>query len=352
MAESSPPTASSALERVLLWVPFASVLWGIPLYLTFFQPPAWPHLVVLVAVAVVFGLALFGPPRVRAPLQALAPHLYGAVLLSIWTLGFYVLPTHPASPTGLLCTTLLAPVVYVLLFVQRPPERARRDGAVLLLALVVISLPHALSTLGLAGPFDGPVLPLTLLGAHGALLGMLHHFATGQLELTRQRAAASHLHALAHVDPLTGLGNRRAFDQDLAGLGQAAGSGKRGCQVAIVDLDGLKHINDTYGHAHGDALLKTFGELLSEAFRAEGLAYRFGGDEFALLLMRPLAGGPPETQERVRGVVTRTRERGFPQVRASVGVAEVPADGDAAAALHVADTRMYAQKQTRRTAGR
>ncbi|MFC4640142.1 GGDEF domain-containing protein [Deinococcus hohokamensis] len=331
-----------------MWVPFSSVLWGIPLYLVFFDPPAWQHLAVLVAVFVVFGLALFGPERVRAPLRTLAPHLYGAVLLSIWTLGFYVLPAHPASPTGLLCTTLLAPVVYVLLFVQRPPHRARWEGTVLLLTLVLISLPHAASTLGRPGPFDGLVLPLTLLGAHGALLSMLHYFAAAQLELTRQRVAAAHLHTLAHVDALTGLGNRRAFDQDLARLGAAVGSSRGRLQVVIMDLDGLKHINDTFGHAYGDALLVAFGEALRETFRHEAHLYRFGGDEFALLLPRTLEDEHQEVLEHVRQAVTLTVERGFPQANASAGVAEVPTDGDAETVLRMADERMYAQKLTRR----
>ncbi|MFC4427005.1 sensor domain-containing diguanylate cyclase [Deinococcus navajonensis] len=349
MAERSPPTAAyAALEQQLLWVPFSSVLWGLPLYLVFFVPPAWEHLVVLGAVFVVFGLALFGPGRLRAPLRRVAPHLYGAVLLTVWTLGFYVLPAHPASPTGLLCTTLLAPVVYVLLFVQRPPERARWEGGVLLLALVLVCLPHALRTLGRPGGFDGPVLPLTLLGAHGALLGMLHHFSTTQLELTRERVTSARLHTLAHVDTLTGLGNRRAFDQDLAHLAEGAVQRSGRLQIAIIDLDGLKHINDTYGHAYGDELLATFGQALREAFSAEAHLYRFGGDEFALLMEWPPAADDQTVREAVHRAVIATHLRGFPQARASTGVAQVPDDGHAEVALRLADARMYAEKEAHR----
>ncbi|UBV45291.1 GGDEF domain-containing protein (plasmid) [Deinococcus taeanensis] len=349
MALSTHITAPSALERLLLWVPFSSVLWGTPLYLIFFDPPAWQHLAVLVVIFVVFGLALFGPDRLRTPLRALAPHLYGALLLIIWTLGFYGLPDHPASPTGLVCTTLLAPVVYVLLFVQRPPHHARREGGTLLLSLVVSSLPHALTSVGRAGPFDGPVLPLTLLGAHSALLSILFHFAAAQRELVHQRASATQFHTLAHLDALTGLGNRRAFDDDLARLEIDVRSSGDRLSVVIIDLDGLKHINDTYGHAYGDALLLAFAEALREAFRDETHLYRFGGDEFALLVRPTRPDDAVDIQDRVRRAVTLTARRGFSQAQASAGVAEVPGDGDARTALRVSDARMYAQKQAGRT---
>ena len=103
----SSPMSTAALERLLLWVPFASVLWGVPLYLVIGQP-AWQHLLVLLIIFVVYGLALFGPPRVQVPLRAISAHLYGAVLLAVWRWGLMccrrIRPRAPGSCAARCCS--------------------------------------------------------------------------------------------------------------------------------------------------------------------------------------------------------------------------------------------------------
>ena len=111
------------------------------------------------------------------------------------------------------------------------------------------------------------------------------------VEAERERAQAAEAEALAEkarvrevadTDPLTGLANRRAFLARLEAV--AAAERTRPVTLAMVDLDGFKPINDTFGHATGDAVLRQVGERLRKAGGAGSLAARMGGDEFALLV--------------------------------------------------------------------
>ncbi|GAA0514655.1 sensor domain-containing diguanylate cyclase [Deinococcus depolymerans] len=155
--------------------------------------------------------------------------------------------------------------------------------------------------------------------------------AMNMREITRQAETS------ARTDPLTGLGNRRSFLED-AGL-------PGGCLVA-VDVDGLKRVNDSQGHAAGDELLRVFGRALRALGPERGAAYRIGGDEFALLL--PGGGSDALVSGWVGGAVTAVHAAGFSDVDASFGVARWPDEvTDHAAALQLADTRLYHRKRER-----
>lgn len=150
----------------------------------------------------------------------------------------------------------------------------------------------------------------------------------------------------ALTDALTGLGNRRALDEALDEADRRLAGQHLGYVLGVVDLDGMKRVNDERGHASGDDLLREFAGQLG----APGLtAYRLGGDEYALLDLWPADPG-----EAVRAMRARVEEAerhvqalGYP-VTASLGVVVVPHEAPGAtAALRTADVRMYAHKRER-----
>ncbi len=88
-------------------------------------------------------------------------------------------------------------------------------------------------------------------------------------------------------DHLTGVYNRRAWEHDVVEISSAANreaDREKGFTVAMIDIDHFKHINDTHGHPIGDAVLKQFGALIKNHFTATGSVYRYGGDEFAVIM--------------------------------------------------------------------
>ena len=150
---------------------------------------------------------------------------------------------------------------------------------------------------------------------------------------------ADRIEADAVTDPLTGLGNRRAFDRDVRRELARAMRHERRFSVAVLDLDGLKAVNDRDGHAAGDAALRQLGGALSASLRTADRAYRLGGDEFAVLLPETPPGDAESALARLASA------GGVPSF--SWGVAAYPFDADAddvAALVDLADRRLYERK--------
>jgi diguanylate cyclase (GGDEF)-like protein len=98
------------------------------------------------------------------------------------------------------------------------------------------------------------------------------------------RSANRHLEALATIDSLTGLANRRSFDAHLDAEWQRAHLSGRTLGLLMIDVDHFKLFNDNYGHVEGDRCLQAIGDLLNAAAEGDGFAARYGGEEFALLM--------------------------------------------------------------------
>jgi len=148
----------------------------------------------------------------------------------------------------------------------------------------------------------------------------------------------------ASTDSLTGIGNRHAFDRALAALTEADSSA--GLMLVMIDLDGLKRINDERGHAHGDALLCEFSRQL-KTLRERGMTvFRLGGDEFAVL-------GNMQHEDDTRADMRRFEERlhaaGFDGCGISFGIAFGSEITSSSQLLIHADARMYRHKSTKRT---
>ena len=163
------------------------------------------------------------------------------------------------------------------------------------------------------------------------------------------RAEANHWRLLSMTDRLTGLYNATGFRDRASAI---LGSGRMGALV-YADLNGFKTINDTLGHAAGDALLNEIGEAILAAIRSGDLAGRIGGDEFAILLPDCPATELSKVVARLRKAMSRRIpvNRGAEQpalllsVEAAVGTAVCPDEGTVFDSLmQLADARMYADK--------
>ena len=147
----------------------------------------------------------------------------------------------------------------------------------------------------------------------------------------------------ATTDPVTGLGNRRKLIADLDALLAGRSDGH---VFALFDLDGFKDYNDTYGHPAGDALLARLGARLAAVTAHRGSAYRMGGDEFCVLVES--RGDLADAVAARAAAALHEDDNGF-SVSASYGAVSLPTEATAsAAALRLADHRMYAQKHSSR----
>jgi diguanylate cyclase (GGDEF)-like protein len=163
-------------------------------------------------------------------------------------------------------------------------------------------------------------------------------------------ALRSRLAEMALTDSLTGLPNRRHFEQALRG--ELARMGRYGgrCAVALLDLDHFKGYNDRHGHGAGDVLLQELGRVVLGHLRAGDVGARYGGEEFAVLMLNTGRAEAAQVVERLRQVVEshpfphRQHQPGG-RLTFSAGVAECPEDGETyEALLERADAALYAAK--------
>ncbi|HLZ08846.1 MAG TPA: GGDEF domain-containing protein, partial [Chloroflexota bacterium] len=156
-------------------------------------------------------------------------------------------------------------------------------------------------------------------------------------------AINSRLAALATIDPLTDLPNHRALVDVVDAEIERAKRFRRPFAILFCDLDHFKELNDTYGHAAGDAALRLFGELIRRAIRATDVVGRWGGEEFLIILPELDTRGASILAERLRvKVAGQEREPRGQQLTCSIGVAMYPNDGlTRDAVIDAADLAMY-----------
>ena len=176
----------------------------------------------------------------------------------------------------------------------------------------------------------------------GRLDAHIDALVTRARELERNRRMAA-------TDPLTRVANRRALDDALRReLSRAQRSGKP-LSLLLLDLDGLKAINDTLGHAAGDRALRAVARCARRAVRRCDLVARIGGDEFAVLLTETDAAGAHAIGQRIRVKLAATSADGLP-LRLSLGVAHARhALLESQELLETADAELYRDKLARRS---
>jgi diguanylate cyclase (GGDEF)-like protein len=227
----------------------------------------------------------------------------------------------------------------------------RAFGAISALAVT------GLVVVGLAGA-GGVLFALAFATAVGTLVAVatvrrtVRTVAALEDDVREARTAYDRARLDARLDPLTGLGNHRAFQEELARQVARAGRDEHPLSLAIIDLDDLKRLNDTDGHAAGDQLLASVGRLIRASHRAADCAFRVGGDEFALLL-------PATDAETAYGVIRRllaSATGGHPVLRDtqrfsfSAGISTCPVpSADGLRLTHHADAALYWAKRHGRT---
>jgi diguanylate cyclase (GGDEF)-like protein/PAS domain S-box-containing protein len=178
--------------------------------------------------------------------------------------------------------------------------------------------------------------------------GHISHFISMQEDITEQRAAQARIEHLAHFDALTGLPNRSLFFDRLS---QATAMSKRTNEhvaLLFLDLDRFKPVNDTYGHAVGDALLKAVAERVLSCVRESDTVARIAGDEFTVILPRidSRADATVVAEKIVKAVAEPFHLSGRTvTIGASIGVALCPDDArDGQELVKLADAAMYDAK--------
>jgi diguanylate cyclase (GGDEF)-like protein len=251
----------------------------------------------------------------------------------------YALRDGPRVDVDAQLPSLLMLAAEVELDITETPERALIDGildfldsrpsagvAIRQLVCLGYCISKRLMYLGIAWEIVALASRRTALTVDQALAIM----ATWSLQSVSQEARR---------DALTGLSNRRAWEEDLSESHDNARAVGTSYCVVSADLDGLKRVNDLEGHKAGDALIKRMADALQAGARPEDGVYRWGGDEFWLLMPNCTATVAAETMSHVADT--------GPEF--SFGIAEYPADGNETSDLNaVADARMYVYKEAKK----
>jgi diguanylate cyclase (GGDEF)-like protein len=198
-------------------------------------------------------------------------------------------------------------------------------GATGLYAAAMVIDPRVPSALALT---DATLIRLVTFMVVGGLVGF---FAS------RNRRLVQKLRENANRDYVTGLGNARAFDEELV----RRSSSDEPFALVLADVDDLKEINDVHGHAAGNAALKRVGEVLRQYAEADDVVARIGGDQFAVLTTLPV--------DQVCALVARAnRALSTDNISLTFGSTRCPEDGQTTAELfHKADDRLFAAKLVR-----
>ncbi len=271
------------------------------------------------------GLSLFGTRRAGALVLA-----GGLMAVTTWQLLSY----RVAFEVGL---AAYVGVLLVAVVGARPPE-----ALIATLATVAVGLYSYLNSLETSPTFQGAAAIIGLLSGTGITLSWLHDNllrAIGQLEVSSAR-----LQRLSHQDPLTRLGNRRLFDEQV-GRQLEYSSTARPLALVIIDVDQLKSINDRHGHPAGDSALQAVAEAIRASIRESDSAARIGGDEFGIVLPTGGVVGARRVAGRIHQILKQWNDNGV-RLSVSIGIAEATDPQQAVKELlHTADSDMYAGRR-------
>lgn len=152
----------------------------------------------------------------------------------------------------------------------------------------------------------------------------------------------------AYSDPLTGLNNRAAFDKSIEQEVDLATRHEHSLSIMMLDLDRFKQINDNYGHIVGDAVLKSFADCIMECMRSSDIVFRYGGEEFVILLRNTKVAGAKLLAERMRKNVEDMKfdyNNIKLNISVSIGLAEFKEGDDRLTLVERVDALLYKAKE-------
>lgn len=206
---------------------------------------------------------------------------------------------------------------------------------------LIVILPFVTGT-GLSGPVE---MLLILLQAPIWIIGIFMLIRISHIRLANLIRAQRQNRYLAYNDLLTGLANRAQVMSSLRQIASDRAGHSPPPYVLYLDLDGFKTVNDTYGHAVGDMLLRAVAERLSAQVRAGDIVGRIGGDEFVIILRDLAPGEISLLAERLAQSISQTFKL-TPSIEVTIGVSigGAPLGQNAEDAIAEADTRLYSAK--------
>lgn len=212
-----------------------------------------------------------------------------------------------------------------------------------------IAMPAAilelLRILTLAEPI---VLLLVALAMHTMILdGLIHQLERTLVHVSKNSAR---LKQMAERDPLTAVLNRHAF-YSMVGSKRDDDSRPLGGSVAVIDIDNLKPLNDKYGHQAGDAAIRSVAKAIRSVVRAEDLLFRWGGDEFMVILPHVTIEESRWRFDKLNMLLAKTTLPGLDHpmdITLSVGISPFSSTNSLEKAIEEADERMYARKSEKK----
>lgn len=331
------PTVCAAAALALLVVPVYQLVdifdGGAPSDLLWLHA-AWRLPVLVAALACLAGCLL--PPG-KAALKLLLRLLAASVMAMMFGL-FSVDALHPqGDPEQMVRGIIMATFAISLLSLGGGREVA---------AYFIVPLAASLGWLAwhggdLLGAIAMMADPLMMLAIAMIASELFYRIRREQFGLERE------LRTLASVDALTGLRNRRNLEQRIAAEVSRSRRHRRPLAVAIGDLDHFKRVNDEFGHAVGDDVLRTVGVRIRRNLRTEDLAVRWGGEEFLLLLPDTDRNSAVQVADKIRLAVSDQpvdfRDHSVP-ITISFGVAQLTDEDEADELVRRADEAMYRAK--------
>jgi diguanylate cyclase (GGDEF)-like protein len=315
------------------------------------------------ALAVAAAFLPFFPPTAAIGSAGWLVAAAGFLLIGVWIVPIVA---RGRSSTTLFLTSFVAialiaglewlvgaegPYRHLYLFVVlatalvQPPMRL----AIVVAAIAVARFLPGTYDPGVFRAGDAAMEVLLWVGLAAFVYTLMEQLRRQRKELESYGAAAERS---ARLDPLTGLGNRRAFDEDAAKELERYRRTGVPLALAVIDLDAFKPINDEFGHGVGDQVLVAVAEALLGETRTIDGRYRWGGDEFALILPGSRRGPAKMICRRVAEQLERSSPvpDGRP-IRVSAGVAEFDGHSTVEAVLEAADAELFEIKRTRHASG-